>query len=690
MSAFTFPATPFDLETVENSITGSTYQWREELSKWVLTRQSKTAITDIIFEGDSPPDPRGDYKLWYSTDTLELYFWYEDENGVGAWVPTSAPITMIEDLEADVQLALAKAGVAEAAANANLTTIALLDQALSDVENSLGKVTLEEVLTNGAVADQGIILRSPDALESDADAIILAPTISRIVLAAEKKENFLPTFQLIEEGDKPDERRTAEFELDDGRLDINMTEQQDEVHFRFRDDEELILRHRSNAAGASELFGRLKVDAGREGNEVVTYDQLKEVTGELEEIQQNKEKGQWKVDKPNNGVEDIDREDIIVAEDAVYEGDDFNLSARGDGLSQGMLNVDTVSDENAGLRAQIEELFQEYKADKPAFKNKYSIEVPGAADLGFVTDFFQLDRITTITNQSGTQDYTLVWNGPLQMANIPLVSVSSFTVYIDKTDHHPPKEKYFYMERYEDRADEKEACVAKYMTCVENSNNDPGALAQCNRDYEACLSANKSGWYSTLDFETATRLIFNKKDLNDITHSFFEVRIGDSVRITQPDTGHFILAEIEAIWGQDDPNYIRFGVKNLSHSGDVVKDRICNVAFFKFSDEFVDLSAYVKKTGDEMTGVLHLNAEGRQFTQGLDKDTVITSLNLQGSNSQSIFKVEQGREFILKAAGKDVLHVLPDETLQLQHLVDVNSQSPDHSAVPKKICRCQP
>ena len=66
--------------------------------KWVITTKLRQ-ITDIIYEGDTPPDPRGDYKLWYSTDTLELYFWYEDVNGVGAWVPTSVPITMLEDLD---------------------------------------------------------------------------------------------------------------------------------------------------------------------------------------------------------------------------------------------------------------------------------------------------------------------------------------------------------------------------------------------------------------------------------------------------------------------------------------------------------------------------------------------------------------------------------------------------------------
>ena len=98
MAAFSFPATPFDLETVENPITGSTYQWREDFSKWVLTRQAQTKVQDLIWEGDLPPDPIGDYKLWYSTDTLELYYHYCDVNGVCAWTPTATAIQVLEDL----------------------------------------------------------------------------------------------------------------------------------------------------------------------------------------------------------------------------------------------------------------------------------------------------------------------------------------------------------------------------------------------------------------------------------------------------------------------------------------------------------------------------------------------------------------------------------------------------------------
>ena len=97
MPAFQFPD-PAVEQTVVNTLTGSTYQWKEDPGKWVITAKLRE-VSDIIWEGDNPPDPVGDYKLWYSTDTLELYFYYCDANNVCAWVPTSVPITMLEDLD---------------------------------------------------------------------------------------------------------------------------------------------------------------------------------------------------------------------------------------------------------------------------------------------------------------------------------------------------------------------------------------------------------------------------------------------------------------------------------------------------------------------------------------------------------------------------------------------------------------
>ena len=101
MAAFQFPD-PAVNPTVVNPITGSTYQWKEPPGKWVLIAQPQTQVSDLIWEGDNPPAPPEDYKLWYSTDTLELYFYYCDDNGTCAWIPTSKPITMLDDLDTAV------------------------------------------------------------------------------------------------------------------------------------------------------------------------------------------------------------------------------------------------------------------------------------------------------------------------------------------------------------------------------------------------------------------------------------------------------------------------------------------------------------------------------------------------------------------------------------------------------------
>ena len=123
MAAFQFPDTSTGETTVVNPITGSTYQWTEPPGKWVVSVKLRE-VSDIIWEGDTPPDPVGEYKLWYSTDTLELYFYYTDSVGTSAWLPTSKPITLLEELDknlASVQLELAQTN---AAVNENTNRIA--------------------------------------------------------------------------------------------------------------------------------------------------------------------------------------------------------------------------------------------------------------------------------------------------------------------------------------------------------------------------------------------------------------------------------------------------------------------------------------------------------------------------------------------------------------------------------------
>ena len=285
MAAFNFPD-PLLQKTVTNPITGSTYQWKEPPGKWVIVTKVR-AVTDIIWEGDSPPDPVGDYKLWYSTDTLELYFYSTDANGTSAWVPTSTPITMLEDLEEDVRIALQKSGAAVAAANNNLNAIGLLDTALEEVENSLGKVTLEEVLNNGNVADKGFVLTN---LEND--AILVSPEQGRIMAAG--VGDVIPRYELRHVTDDGFlDTSLVELELDENgeRFDIECDEKVDNIHFRFNNDVKLEL----NKKGDAVFNGKVKVEPGTVGNEVVTFGQLATVAEEIEQLAPSYERGVYNI-----------------------------------------------------------------------------------------------------------------------------------------------------------------------------------------------------------------------------------------------------------------------------------------------------------------------------------------------------------------------------------------------------------
>ena len=261
MAAFQFPD-PLVQQTVVNPITGSTYQWKEPPGKWVVSVKLRE-VNDIVWEGDSPPSAPG-YKLWYSTDSLELYFYYCDEFSTCAWVPTSAPITMLGDLEADVKAALSIANTASSAANANLTTIGILDKALAEVENSLGQVTLQEVLSNGNVADKALAIQTANGVS------VLEDQALRIT----HKNN--PYVRLVDEADMD----SVELSLQSDHAHIDLSSVTDVLHFKFAGEEKVTFR----GQGDAEFLGKVKVQPGTESNEVVTYGQLETLEGEVNNI----------------------------------------------------------------------------------------------------------------------------------------------------------------------------------------------------------------------------------------------------------------------------------------------------------------------------------------------------------------------------------------------------------------------
>ena len=306
--AFNFPDPADGVTTVVNPITGSTYEWKQPPGKWVIVAKIRE-VGDIVWEGDVPPDPRGDYKLWYSTDTLELYFWYEDVNGVGAWVPTSAPITMLEDLDeglSEVKLELIAANVAinentnriesfiyfgeespviypdvdtggrtpdgtdegapifeQDERNYKLwlnTTTDKLSVLRVDESADVGysykeidtdnNVTLQEVTENGNSTNQGIEIKN-SRLKTYGEVYFQSDGSKPVTL--DSGSSYLPMVHLKSYSN-------------------TTTTEEDETDTFARKD---VLK--INARGEAELFGHLKTQPGENTNQVIVYDQYKEL-----------------------------------------------------------------------------------------------------------------------------------------------------------------------------------------------------------------------------------------------------------------------------------------------------------------------------------------------------------------------------------------------------------------------------
>ena len=170
MAAFNFPD-PAVTQTVKNPITGSTYQWKEPPGKWVVT-VSVRDVGDIIWEGEEPPNPVNDYKLWYSTDTLELYFYYTDTQGTSAWIPTAKPITGLESVIAEVDAAGADIAQAKREILENFYDIQSVKTSVADVENNKVSIsgdtmTGELVIEPASGSSASLFLTGSPELASD-------------------------------------------------------------------------------------------------------------------------------------------------------------------------------------------------------------------------------------------------------------------------------------------------------------------------------------------------------------------------------------------------------------------------------------------------------------------------------------------------------------------------------------------
>ena len=147
------------------------------------------------------------------------------------------------------------------------------------------QVTLEKVLTNGNIADKDIYLTHLDS--SDSDIIDISPEKAKVIIATD--HNKVPTFELQHYAADDDSQVKLELDEDGTRFDIECDEKVNNIHFRFEEEDKLIL----NKDGDAVFSGKVQVEPGTEGNEAVAYNQLVELEEELESIAPSIERGKY-------------------------------------------------------------------------------------------------------------------------------------------------------------------------------------------------------------------------------------------------------------------------------------------------------------------------------------------------------------------------------------------------------------
>ena len=144
---------------------------------------------------------------------------------------------------------------------------------------------LEQVLTQGNVADKGILLTDAE------DALIaIAPNEALIDIASDtSKKNPRLRLTHIDKLNYPDAQAQIELDQDGTRVDFEFDQAINDVHFRFDDTEKFVL----NKNGDAQFIGKVQGEPGTQNNEFVTFGQLTTLEEEIEQLAPSLERGSW-------------------------------------------------------------------------------------------------------------------------------------------------------------------------------------------------------------------------------------------------------------------------------------------------------------------------------------------------------------------------------------------------------------
>jgi len=265
-----FPESPIDgaLAEVANA-DGSAVQYRYDKAEaaWKIVGKTGEGLSqyvttsDVVTTSEAPVYPTGFNGLKSLGDIQ-----YLTNQKLVNWTLAESVIDLQDEFETDQQR--------------QDDAIDELRQEITDGDFTPG---LQKVLDEGNIANKNLFLTN-----GEDDLIDLSITERRIVMGARGEES-VPKFELRHYNGI--DQSNASFEIDEGgtRLDFEAEGKIDNMHFRFGNQDKLIL----NKSGDAVFEGKVQGVPGTQNNEFVTYGQLLTVEEELEQLAPSLDRGTW-------------------------------------------------------------------------------------------------------------------------------------------------------------------------------------------------------------------------------------------------------------------------------------------------------------------------------------------------------------------------------------------------------------
>ena len=162
--------------------------------------------------------------------------------------------------------------------------------------------------------------------------------------------------------------------------------------------------------------------------------------------------------------------------------------------------------------------------------------------------------------------------------------------------------------------------AANFYECMNGAGEDYDKQQVCTAIYKEEVDAipGVGEPKATSDFTQVTHLVFHNFDDKGVLHTFEDIEVGQHISILDEDDDDFLIGIIQSIDDTDDDDTI-LEIKLVQALGQADNSSKVKVRIFQV-EASVDVTIFVKKSGDTMTGALKL----AEVTDASTDDTAVT------------------------------------------------------------------